>query len=77
MVTGSFLENKENGKHKALCGKGGGGSHGVTEEADAGENSLEALIILPRGVGLDFCSPTLVIFRVARISLQGLCPRRR
>lgn len=23
MVTGSFLENKENGKHRALCGSGG------------------------------------------------------
>lgn len=28
MVTGSFLESKENGKHRALGGRGGGKHHG-------------------------------------------------
>lgn len=49
----------------------------VTEKADAGENSLKALTIPPKDADLDFCFPTAVIFRVAGIFQQSLCPRGR
>lgn len=58
MVSGSFLENKENGKHRALGGSGGGRPDGASQRKLELEKTPESLHNLALGCGPRFLPST-------------------